>query len=70
MNLDDALREKAEWYKEFQSMEVTNSCDAGCGKPATEWFGNTSCATCGDSRCVKIMQKDYDANLRELMNEI
>lgn len=63
--LDEALREDMKWYKEFHSIPVTNKCDAGCGKEAVEWFGNTSCATCGDSCCVKIMQKDYDKILYE-----
>lgn len=53
--LDKILREDREWYKEFHSMPVTNKCDAGCGKEATTWFDNTSCATCGDSRCVAEM---------------
>ena len=63
--LDEALREDMKWYKEFHAIPVTNKCDAGCGKEATDWFGNTSCATCGDSRCVQIMQRDYDKILHE-----
>lgn len=58
--LDESLREDMKWYKEFHSIPVTNKCDAGCRKEATTWFGNTSCATCGGSRCVEIMQADYD----------
>lgn len=58
--LDESLRENKEWYKVFHSIPVTNKCDAGCGKEATTWFGNTSCATCGDSRCEGIMQAEYN----------
>lgn len=39
------------------------------GKEATTWFGNTSCATCGDSRCVRIMQADYDKHRYESEDE-
>lgn len=63
--LDEALREDMKWYKEFHATPVTNKCDAGCGKEATDWFGNTSCATCGEPRCVKIMQDDYNKSLYE-----
>lgn len=41
-------------------MRVTGTCDAGCGKPATEWFGETACATCGDTCCVNVVQDSYD----------
>lgn len=66
MTLDESLREDMKWYKEFHSIPVTNKCDAGCGKDATEWFGNTSCATCGDSKCVGVMLADYNSIRREL----
>lgn len=45
---------------EFNQMPVTGDCDAGCGKPATQWFGDTACATCGDSACVNVIQDSYD----------
>lgn len=48
------------WRDGFNKMPVTGSCDAGCGKSATVWFGLTSCATCGDSACVKVLQDSYD----------
>jgi hypothetical protein len=41
-------------------MKVSGTCDAGCGKPATRWFGETACATCDDSACVNVMQDSYD----------
>lgn len=64
--LDEMLREKKEWYAEFQAIpKGPKPCDSGCGKPATEWFGNTSCATCGDPKCVAVMQREYDANVGE-----
>lgn len=49
-----------EWAEKFNRMPVTGDCDAGCGKPATTWFGLTSCATCGDSACVNVLQDSYD----------
>jgi hypothetical protein len=68
--LDKALREDKEWYAAFQAIpKGPKPCDAGCGKPATDWFGNTSCATCGSAKCVGVMQRDYDANRRELDEE-
>lgn len=45
---------------ELDEIEVTGTCDAGCGKPATTWFGATACATCGDSACVNVIQDSYD----------
>lgn len=51
---DDAFHRELE-------MRVTGTCDAGCGKPATEWFGDTACATCGDRACVNVMQDSYDS---------
>jgi hypothetical protein len=48
------------WQDSFDKLPVTGSCDGGCGKPATTWFGRTSCATCGDSACVKVLQDSYD----------
>lgn len=67
--LDKILREDKEWYKQFHSIPVTNKCDAGCGKEATTWFGNTSCATCGDSRCVAEMQREHDKIRQEYDEE-
>jgi hypothetical protein len=49
-----------EWAAQFNRMPVTGHCDAGCGKKATVWFGLTSCATCGDSACVNVLQDSYD----------
>jgi hypothetical protein len=48
------------WRAGFDKMPVTGHCDAGCGKPATTWFGLTSCASCGDSACVNVLQDSYD----------
>ena len=50
-----------EWRKKFEAMPVTGNCDNGCGKPAVEWFGDTSCATCGDRKCIASMQREYNA---------
>lgn len=44
----------------LDDIKVTGACDAGCGKLATTWFGDTACATCGDSACVNVMQDSYD----------
>lgn len=48
------------WLDSFDKMPVSGQCDARCGKPATTWFGMTSCATCGDSACVNVLQDSYD----------
>lgn len=38
----------------------SGKCDV-CGiRPATQWFGDTSCATCDDPKCIAWMQLDYD----------
>ena len=69
-DLTEILKEDPEWYAKFQAIpKGPNPCDAGCGKPATDWFGNTSCATCGDAKCVAVMQRDYDAHRRSLDDE-
>jgi hypothetical protein len=60
--LDNVLRENKEWYAEFKEMPFgERACDSGCGKPPIEWFGNTSCATCGEPKCVAIQQQEYDS---------
>jgi len=66
-DLDRILREDRAWYDSFQAMNPGKKpCDSGCGKPAIVWFGNTSCATCGDAKCVAIQQREYDAIRSEL----
>lgn len=68
--LDQMLREDKAKYAAFQAIpKGPKPCDAGCGKPATDWFGNTSCATCGNAKCVAVMQRDYDAHRRSLDSE-
>lgn len=59
-DLDKILDEDVEWRKEFNAMKVTGDCDAGCEKPAKRWFGNTNQATCGDSRCLDVLQRRYN----------
>lgn len=49
------------WRDSLDKMPVSGQCDARCGKPATTWFGRTSCATCGDSACVNVLQDSYDS---------
>ena len=44
----------------LDEIKVTGTCDAGCGKLATEWFGDTACATCGERACVNVLQDSYD----------
>lgn len=61
--LNEILADKKEWKKNFDAMPITGNCDSKCGKLATQWFGNTSCATCGDEKCVAVMQAEYDANI-------
>jgi len=34
-------------------------CDAGCGNPASLWYGRTSAATCGANACLKIIDTQY-----------
>lgn len=69
-DLDDVLCEDKEWYANFQAIpKGPKPCDSGCGKPATEWFGNTSCATCGDAKCVAVQQREYDSIRRSLDDE-
>jgi len=51
-----------EWRKKFDAMPFGDRpCDSGCGKPPTKWFGDTSCATCGDAKCIKKQQDEYDS---------
>lgn len=65
--LDKILREKKQWYAQFQALPFGDkTCDSGCGKPPTEWFGNTSCATCGDAKCIAYQQREYDSYRRSL----
>ena len=59
------LDEKPGWRKAFNAMPISGKCDSGCGKPATMWFGNTSCATCGSNKCIDIQQAEYDKPLKE-----
>jgi hypothetical protein len=54
-------KDELEFLKELNAMPITGNCDSGCGKPATRWFGRTSCATCGDPECVDIQQREYDS---------
>lgn len=49
-----------DWTTKFDQMPVTGNCDAHCGKPATTWFGHTSCATCGDSACINALRDSYE----------
>jgi hypothetical protein len=39
------------------------TCDAGCGKPATWWFGLTNYAYCGDGECLTVMKARYQKPL-------
>lgn len=57
MNHEDIARKKA-----LDAIPMgPKTCDAGCGKPVTQWFGNTSCATCGSAKCGASLQREYDA---------
>lgn len=68
--LGKMLREKKDWYANFKAMPFgEKTCDSGCGKPPKEWFGNTSCATCGDAKCIAYQQREYDANVRSRNEE-
>jgi hypothetical protein len=58
MNPDDAEEAIA---RSLNKIPVSGQCDAGCGQPATTWFGLTSCATCGSELCIARLQRDYDA---------
>ena len=46
-------------------MPVSGNCDSRCGKPATKWFGDTSCATCGDEKCIAIQLEEYNKPSKE-----
>lgn len=45
---------------EKEPLEELGLCDAGCGKPATVWFRNTTNATCGEMRCIELLQRDME----------
>lgn len=49
-----------QWAANFDKLPVTGDCDAGCGRPATTWFGMTSCAHCGDVVCHATLQVRYN----------
>lgn len=51
---------------EFESIQVTGKCDSGCDKLATQWFGNTSAATCGNKACVELMEASYAEHCAEM----
>lgn len=44
--------------------EPSGKCDVCKVRPATQWFGETSCATCDDPKCIEWMRKDYAEHLR------
>ncbi|MCP4526771.1 MAG: hypothetical protein GY833_12815 [Aestuariibacter sp.] len=52
--------------REYESIQVTGSCDSGCGQPATHWFGNTSAATCAKAECIKQMEERYAEHCAEM----
>lgn len=58
--LDKLLTEDTKWQQKFEQMPIIGNCDSGCGEPATVWFGNTSCATCGKQQCIDQLQEEYD----------
>lgn len=45
-------------------------CDAGCGKPASLWYGRTSAATCGANACLKIIDTQYIEHCKEVARQI
>lgn len=56
--------------KEFNAIpKGPNPCDAGCGKPATHWYGMTSCATCGEAKCVSVMDREREKLARQIEAE-
>jgi hypothetical protein len=53
--------DELEFLKKLNAMPITGTCDSkSCDKPATRWFGRTSCATCGDQKCIAELQYEYD----------
>lgn len=49
------------FLKELNAIPITGTCDSKfCDKPATRWFGRTSCASCGAPKCVAELQYEYD----------
>ena len=69
MSLNDMLKEDAKWYKAFHAMDIYGECDSGCGNKATQWFGNTSAATCGSLKCIEIQNDEYETNEANEANE-
>lgn len=59
------LSSTLKWRKAFNAMPVSGNCDSRCGKPATKWFGDTSCATCGDEKCIAIQLEEYNKPSKE-----
>ncbi len=50
-------------------VKVTGECDSGCGKPAKVWYGGTSAATCGDTKCLRRLHEDYAESCRRSAEE-
>lgn len=48
--------------------EVSGKCDVCHDHPATQWFGDTACATCDDPKCIEWMRQDYARHYQELLD--
>lgn len=42
-----------------KNIKVTGLCDAKCGKEAKVWYDSTNRASCGDKKCILILDKEY-----------
>ena len=58
--LEKLIKFSIKKHKKLHSMEITGDCDSGCDKD-TNWFGNTSVATCNSLKCIEIQDDVYNS---------
>lgn len=45
---------------------IAGTCDSGCGRAPTQFYKDTSVATCGNAACIEIQDERWEAHCKEM----